>query len=110
MIVSTINVNGIRAAVKERSPENLGLLPWLKETTADVVCLQETRADDEQLAEALAPALADGWHLASAAPHLKGRNGVAVLSRTRSTLSQIGCGATRNSRRTVVTSRSTPPA
>ncbi|PRC48441.1 exodeoxyribonuclease III, partial [Mycobacterium sp. ITM-2017-0098] len=26
--VSTVNVNGIRAAVKERSPENLGMLPW----------------------------------------------------------------------------------
>ncbi|MDV3130045.1 exodeoxyribonuclease III [Mycobacterium sp. 21AC1] len=81
MTVSTINVNGIRAAVKQRSTDNLGLLPWLKETTADVVCLQETRADDDQLADALAPALADGWNLASADPHLKGRNGVAVLSR-----------------------------
>ncbi|MGV9802349.1 exodeoxyribonuclease III [Mycobacterium sp. NPDC003449] len=81
MTVTTINVNGIRAAVKQRSTENLGLLPWLKETTADVVCLQEIRADDAQLADALAPALADGWHLASAEPHVKGRNGVAVLSR-----------------------------
>ncbi|CAN5541241.1 exodeoxyribonuclease III [soil metagenome] len=81
MIVSTINVNGIRAAVKHRSADNLGLLPWLAQTAADVVCLQETRADDEQLAAALAPALDDCWHLASAEPHLKGRNGVAVLSR-----------------------------
>ena len=81
MIVSTINVNGIRAATKQRSSDNLGLLPWLAETTADVVCLQETRADDEQLATALAPALSDGWHLASAGGDLKGRNGVAVLSR-----------------------------
>lgn len=81
LTVTTINVNGIRAAVKQRSTENLGLLPWLKETTADVVCLQEVRADDVQLADALAPALADGWHLASAEPHVKGRNGVAVLSR-----------------------------
>ncbi|MGW4097666.1 exodeoxyribonuclease III [Mycobacterium sp. NPDC004974] len=81
MTVSTINVNGIRAAVKQRSTDNLGLLPWLKETEADVVCLQETRADDEQLNDALAPALADGWNLASAEPHVKGRNGVAVLSR-----------------------------
>jgi exodeoxyribonuclease III len=81
VIVSTINVNGIRAAIKQRSADNLGLLPWLAETTADVVCLQETRADDEQLATALAPALSDGWHLASAGGDVKGRNGVAVLSR-----------------------------
>ena len=81
MLVTTINVNGIRAAIKQRSPENLGLLPWLAETTADVVCLQETRADDDQLAAALEPALSDGWHLASAGGDLKGRNGVAVLSR-----------------------------
>jgi exodeoxyribonuclease-3 len=80
LIVSTINVNGIRAAVKQRSGENLGLLPWLASTTADIVCLQETRADDDQLSAALAPAL-DGWHLASAEPHVKGRSGVAVLSR-----------------------------
>ncbi|HSA41904.1 MAG TPA: endonuclease/exonuclease/phosphatase family protein, partial [Mycobacterium sp.] len=63
MIVTTVNVNGIRAAVRERSTDNPGLLAWLKETRADVVCLQETRADDGQLTEALAPALADGWQL-----------------------------------------------
>lgn len=89
LTVSTINVNGIRAAVKQRSTDNLGLLPWLKETDADVVCLQETRADDDQLADALAPALADGWNLASADPHLKGRNGVAVLSRHPITASRL---------------------
>jgi len=93
VIVSTVNVNGIRAAVKQRSLENPGLLPWFKETLADVVCLQETRADDEQLADALAPALADGWHVASAAAHVKGRNGVAVLSRTPFDDVRIGCGA-----------------
>lgn len=81
MIVTTINVNGVRAAVRQRSEDNRGLLDWLAQTAADVVCLQETRADDAQLAEALAPALADGWHLASAEPHLKGRSGVAILSR-----------------------------
>ena len=92
MIVTTINVNGIRAAVRERSTDNLGLLAWLKETRADVVCLQETRADDGQLAEALAPALADGWQLASALSERKGRNGVAVLSRVPITEARAGCG------------------
>jgi hypothetical protein len=48
VIVSTINVNGIRAAIKERSADNLGLLPWFAATPADVVCLQETRADGDQ--------------------------------------------------------------
>lgn len=81
VIVTTINVNGVRAAVRQRSAENLGLLAWLDQTASDVVCLQETRADDTQLAQALAPALTAGWQLASAEPHLKGRSGVAVLSR-----------------------------
>jgi len=92
VIVSTINVNGIRAAVKHRSADNLGLLPWLAQTSADVVCLQETRADDEQLAAALAPALDDCWQLASAEPHLKGRNGVAVLSRHPFDAVRVGVG------------------
>lgn len=94
MIVTTINVNGVRAAVRRRSPENLGLLAWLSQTPSDVVCLQETRSDDEQIAAALAPAVADGWHLASASPHLKGRSGVAILSRTPFAAVRIGLAAT----------------
>ena len=93
LTVSTINVNGIRAAVKQRSQHNLGLLNWLAGTAADVVCLQETRADDEQLAAALRPALADGWHIASAKPYLKGRSGVAVLSRQPCSDVRVGAGA-----------------
>ena len=93
MIVTTVNVNGVRAAVRERSAENLGLLAWLSNTSADVVCLQETRADDEQLAGALAPAVADGWHVASACAHLRGRSGVAVLSRTPFSEVRIGLAA-----------------
>ena len=84
----------MRAAVRQRSPENLGLLSWLEQTATDVVCLQETRADDDQVAAALAPALDTGWHLASAQPHLKGRSGVAVLSRTPFTDVRIGLVAT----------------
>ncbi|MBU3706995.1 MAG: exodeoxyribonuclease III [Mycobacterium sp.] len=94
MIVTTINVNGVRAAVRQRSERNLGLLHWLDTTRADVVCLQETRADDDQLAEALAPALNSGWHLASAQAHMKGRSGVAVLSRAPFAASRIGLSGT----------------
>ena len=85
--VSTVNVNGIRAAARK------GMLPWLEATDADVVCLQETRADDGELTKALAPALDAGWHLASAAPSVKGRNGVAVLSRTAPDAVRVGIGA-----------------
>lgn len=93
LTVTTINVNGARAACKERSTENLGMLAWLKETRADVICMQETRCDDDQLATTLEPAIADGWHLASAPAERKGRNGVAVLSRTPFDDIRIGCGA-----------------
>ncbi|GFG72988.1 exodeoxyribonuclease III [Mycobacterium botniense] len=81
MIISTVNVNGIRAAVRQRSAANPGLLGWLARSTADIVCLQETRADDDQVASALAPVIDEGWHLVSASANVKGRNGVAILSR-----------------------------
>ena len=57
LTVSTVNVNGIRAAVKQRSESNLGFLPWLESSGADVVALQEVRADEDQTRKALAPAL-----------------------------------------------------
>lgn len=85
--VSTVNVNGIRAATRK------GMLPWLEATEADVICLQETRANDGELTKALAPALDSGWHLASAEPSMKGRNGVAILSRTAPDALRVGIGA-----------------
>lgn len=86
--ISTANVNGIRAAVRK------GMLAWLKATDADVICLQETRANDGELTEALAPVLDSGWHLASAEPSAKGRNGVALLSRAAPDAIRTGIGVT----------------
>ncbi|ONM45964.1 exodeoxyribonuclease III [Nocardia donostiensis] len=83
-IISTVNVNGVRAAAGK------GLLAWLATTEADIVCLQETRADDAQTAAALAPALAGGWHLAHAEPAAKGRAGVGILSRRPANTVRIG--------------------
>ena len=40
MILSTVNVNGIRAAARK------GLTEWLGSTLADFVCVQEVRATD----------------------------------------------------------------
>jgi exodeoxyribonuclease III len=76
LTVSTVNVNGLRAATKK------GYLPWLAASQADVVCLQEVRAEEDQLADAVR--VPDGWH-AVYAPSLvaKGRAGVALLTRGR---------------------------
>ena len=42
MQIITYNVNGIRAALKK------DFLGWLKATNADVVCLQEIKANTDQ--------------------------------------------------------------
>lgn len=85
LTVSTINVNGLRAAAKK------GFVEWLAATPADFVCLQEVRASADDLpAELAAP---PGWHTVHADSRvLKGRNGVAVYSRRQPTAVQVGFG------------------
>ncbi len=43
MKIISYNVNGIRAAIKK------GFLDWLQQASPDVVCIQETKAQKEQL-------------------------------------------------------------
>ncbi len=70
--LATYNVNGIRAAQRR------GFAGWKQRCLPDVACLQEVRCPYEALPmEAFA-----GFHVAYDAGELKGRNGVAVLSRT----------------------------
>lgn len=70
MRLATWNVNSVKA----RLPR---LLPWLAETTPDIVCLQETKCVAEAFPEAEVAEL--GY---SVAAHGDGRwNGVAILSR-----------------------------
>jgi exodeoxyribonuclease-3 len=45
--IITTNVNGIRAAEKK------GFFDWIKTQDADVVCLQEIKAQEDQLDERL---------------------------------------------------------
>ncbi|MER8185943.1 exodeoxyribonuclease III [Kitasatospora sp. NPDC094015] len=86
IVVSTVNVNGIRAAAKK------GLVEWLAATKADVVCLQEVRAEQGQIpAELLA---LEGWHAVWAPAAAKGRAGVALLSRRAPERTVIGFGST----------------
>ncbi|WP_084101029.1 exodeoxyribonuclease III [Demequina sp. NBRC 110051] len=81
MRIVSVNVNGVRAALRK------GMLPWLDEVGADVVCLQEVRAPQDLLAGELGEA----WHVADHISEQKGRNGVAILS--RAALSDVHVGA-----------------
>lgn len=75
MRLISANVNGIRAAARR------GGLRWLAQQRPDVMCLQEVRASDDQLAQVLADHGFDRWHVAHTEAPAKGRAGVAVLSR-----------------------------
>jgi exodeoxyribonuclease III len=75
MRLVSANVNGIRAAVRR------GGLSWLAAQDADVICLQEVRATDEQLRAALGDVFA-GWSLQHRPSGTRaGHAGVAILSR-----------------------------
>ena len=44
--IISYNVNGIRAAMKK------GLVDWLKTNPADIICIQETKAEKDNVAHA----------------------------------------------------------
>jgi exodeoxyribonuclease-3 len=71
--IATWNVNSI----KQRVPR---LLPWLDERRPDVVCLQETKLNDDAFIELLGAEL-EGRGYAIAAHGVAQWNGVAILSR-----------------------------
>ncbi|MEQ1648289.1 MAG: exodeoxyribonuclease III [Hyphomicrobiaceae bacterium] len=70
MRVATWNINGVKARIE-------GLLTWLKETSPDVVCLQEIKTVDEGFPRLEIEAL--GYNVAVFGQ--KGFNGVALLSK-----------------------------
>jgi exodeoxyribonuclease-3 len=84
MRVVTANVNGIRAAARR------GALPWLLAADPDVVCLQEVRAGDADLAKVLAELGWAHWSVAHTEGEAKGRAGVAVLTREPHTVTRVG--------------------
>ena len=73
--VITLNANGIRAARRK------GLFGYLARARADVVCIQETRAQPEQLAEA--EYHPPGCHVVYNSAERKGYSGTALYSRVR---------------------------
>ncbi len=86
LTVVTANVNGVRAAARR------GGLRWLADAAADVYCLQEVRATDEQLAAVLAADGLDHLHVAHTESNAKGRAGVAVLTVAQPTDVRVGVG------------------
>ncbi len=71
MKIISYNVNGIRAAVKK------GFLEWLETSNADVVCLQETKAQEDQIPVFDFAAL--GYKTYAFSAKKKGYSGVAIL-------------------------------
>lgn len=70
------NVNGIRASVDKHFFDHFNLLK------ADIFCIQETKAQDDQVLEALSSSL-KGWHVYSNSAEKKGYSGVALISKTK---------------------------
>jgi len=84
MKIITYNVNGIRAAVKK------GFSDWLKDESPDVLCLQETKAQPDQIPVFEFTEL--GYHTYIHSAVKKGYSGVAILSKKPADHIEIGLG------------------
>lgn len=69
------NVNGIRAIVKK------DFFTYLDEMNADVLCVQETKAQDQQVIEALSSV--QGYHIYMSSAIRKGYSGTAILTKQK---------------------------
>lgn len=76
MKIISYNVNGIRAAI------NKGFLTWLQNAGPDIVCLQEIKADKEQLELQRFEEAGYPYHYWFSAEK-KGYSGVAILSKIK---------------------------
>jgi len=78
------NVNGIRAVVKKNFFDDVAAM------NPDIMGIQETKAQDHEVEEALKPL--DGYHIFASHAERKGYAGTAILSRTEPTNVQYGIG------------------
>ncbi|MEM6298447.1 MAG: exodeoxyribonuclease III [Bacteroidota bacterium] len=86
MQIITYNVNGIRAALKK------GFADWLKAANPDTVCLQETKAQPQQLEKEIALFESMGYKTYWYSAQKKGYSGVAILTKTEPKHIEYGCG------------------
>ena len=73
MRIISLNCNGIRSA------HSKGLYSWLSRQRADVLCLQETKAQIDQLKPEICQP--KGWHTYFVDAEKKGYSGVAIFSK-----------------------------
>lgn len=98
MRIVSWNVNGIRAALKK------GFLNWITMERPDIVCLQETKALEEQVSQEALDAIADlGYHGAFHSAQRKGYSGVATFSLVKPMFVTKGVSFERNEGRVLVT-------
>ncbi|MBI9069077.1 MAG: exodeoxyribonuclease III [Salinivirgaceae bacterium] len=75
MKIISWNVNGIRAVAKKDFFKDFQIL------APDILCLQETKAQDDQVTETLEPI--KGYHIYSNSAEKKGYSGTAIISKTK---------------------------
>ena len=84
MRIITLNLNGIRSATKK------GFYPWLYKMQPDIICLQELKAQADNLTEEMqAP---DGYHGNFHYAEKKGYSGVGIYSKQKPDEVIIGLG------------------
>ena len=84
MKIATYNLNGIRSAI------NKGWMEWLKQMDLDIVCVQELKAQDEQIDFDAFQEM--GYHLCTAVAEKKGYSGVAIFSKQQPDAVVVVCG------------------
>ena len=84
MKVISWNVNGLRAAHKK------GFLDWFNETNPDILCLQETKAHEDQLPEEVKSVA--GYTSFFSTPEKKGYSGVGLYAKKAPQSIQFGFG------------------
>ncbi|MDP4201262.1 MAG: exodeoxyribonuclease III [Bacteroidota bacterium] len=84
MKIISYNVNGIRSAISK------GLGEWLAQERPDVLCLQEMKAQPEQIDQILFEEL--GYNILVNSAEKKGYSGVAIFSKTKPDFYTTGIG------------------
>ena len=82
--IITYNVNGIRAAVKK------GFIDWMEAASPDIVCIQETKAQPDQIPSFDFEAI--GYKTYAFSAEKKGYSGVAILSKIEPDHVEYGMG------------------